>query len=62
MAQLRNMPQISLPNIYATMSDDGKFRQVIESILDHRTDQDALPKSIKYIISKTGKRRMRKPP
>ena len=34
--------------------------QVLESILDHRTDQDALPKSKKYIISKTGKRQIRK--
>ena len=47
-------------NIYAAMSDDWKCRQVIKSILDHRTDQDALPKLKKYIICKTGRRRMRK--
>ena len=47
-------------NMYAAMSDDGKCRQVIESILDHRTDQDVLPKSKKYIISKTGRRQMGK--
>ena len=41
-------------NIYAAMFDDGKCRQVLESVLNHRTDQDALPKS-KNIISKTGK-------
>ena len=51
---------IMAQNLYAAMSDDGKCRQVIKSILDHRTDQDALPKSMKYIISKTGKRQMRK--
>ena len=47
-------------NMYAAMSDDGECRQAIKSILDHKTDQDTLPKSKKYIISKTGRRRMRK--
>ena len=28
-------------NMYAAMSDDGKCRQAIKSILDHSTDQDA---------------------
>ena len=40
-------------NMHAAMSDDGKCRQAIKSILDHRTDQDEKPKSKKYIISKT---------
>ena len=51
---------VRVQNIYAAMSDDGKCRQVLESILDHRTDQDALHKSKKYIMSKTGKCRIHK--
>ena len=47
-------------NKYAAISDDGKCRQAIKSILDHRTNQDALFKSKKYIINKTGRRQMRK--
>ena len=47
-------------NMYAAVFDDAKGRQDIKSILDHRTGQDALPKSKKHIISKNGRRQMRK--
>ena len=43
-------------NLYAKMSDDGKDTQALESIIDHATNEDALPKSKKFIICKNGKR------
>ena len=36
-------------NTYAAISDDGKYRQVIKSILDHRTDQDGCITQVKEI-------------
>ena len=41
-------------NIYSQIDEDGYRYQLLESILDHRKDGRAIPKSEGYVVSKNG--------
>ena len=47
-------------SLYSTVDSNGYSRAVLESILDHAKDDRAIDKADKYLVTKSGSRRIRK--
>ena len=47
-------------SLYSTVDSNGHSRAVLESILDHTKDDRAIEKADKYLVTKSGSRRIRK--
>ena len=51
---------LSPKNIYSQVDEHGYRQQTLDCIMEHSKDNKAVPKSDKYITTKSGSRRLRK--
>ena len=47
-------------SIYMTLDSKGREQYTLDAILDHKRDETAVPLSKKYIVTKSGNKRLRK--
>ena len=48
-------------NVYAQVDEDGYSKALLEAIVDYKKDEHvAVPVDDKYVITRSGKRRLRK--
>ena len=46
-------------NMYSQVDSEGRTFQVLDSVLDHSTDSTAVPMKDKYVVTKSGTKRLR---
>ena len=47
-------------NMYSQLDSDGYSKTILDSIIDYKTDGNAVPKSQMYVFTKSGQRRLRR--